>query len=105
MEVQLNEKSELILDYILNVPSVFNYEEVIAFVNMLTPLDYDDIKNEWESLYNSEVVVKANNQHLISPTYLDHIKNILSDSLVSKSISAEDLGNNINLQITIFRLG
>lgn len=99
MVLELNEKSILILDYILNVPSVYDYEELVPFVKTLTHATNEEIKSGWDSLCSNGVIVKKDYKQLINTTHLDEIKNRLGQVLSQKNVNADAIGKTIDSEI------
>lgn len=99
MSLELNDKSALILDCMLNMPSVVNYDELTTFINTLMLATYEEIKNEWDSLCDNGVIVRKDYQHSIGIPHLDEVKNSLGQLMSLQKINANDIGDHIDAEI------
>lgn len=100
MALELNEKSVLILDYMLNVPSVFDYDELVSFVNTLTLTTNEEIKSEWDSLCSNGIIVQKDYHQLINTTHLGEIRNSLAQVLSLQNVNADVIGKHIDSEIS-----
>lgn len=98
--MELDSISEAILDYMLNVTTVFSHDELAHFVGVLTSANNEEIRSEWGRLCDDGIIVQKDYQYLINNIHLGEVKNKLNEVLVTKNISADAIGSHIDIELS-----
>jgi len=88
---KLSELSIRILDCFLNVPSIYNQENVFETVLMDAQEKRDALEAEWNVLFDKNIVVKKDYSFLIEPLYLEKIKERVRGFLDDKGITVDNI--------------
>lgn len=86
---QLSQVAKTILDFLLNVPSVYDQVGVIETIDLFTPEQKNLAQPEWDQLIEKSVILKPDYHFIINPALIVDAKSSLEQYLKENSVTQQ----------------
>jgi len=88
---QLSQVAKIILDFLLNVPRVYDQVGVIETIELLTPEKKHVAQSEWDLLVENGIITRSDNYFVVDPSLILDAKLALEQYLKDNDITQESI--------------
>jgi len=101
---QLSQVAKTILDFLLNVPSVYDQIGAIETIELLTPEQKHLAQTEWDLLVEKGVITKLDYHFIVNPALIVDTKSSLEQHLKDNCVTQESIVNYLQSKVNDDRL-